>query len=147
MELVRIESLLEKYLEAQTSVAEEKELRAYFSGENVAEHLEEYRPLFAYFMAAQKESYQSPVPVKRKTTSLIYRWVSVAAVVAISLSAYMGGSIMVGPSDAEIKEAEMAQAEALRAFDLIAQNMDRGIDKMAYLNEFEEAKQKVYNDN
>lgn len=146
MELVRIESLLEKYLEAQTSVAEEKELRAYFSGENVAEHLEEYRPLFAYFMAAQRESYASPVPAKRKTTFL-YRWVSVAAVVAISLSAYMGGTIMAGPSEAEIAEAQLAQAETLRAFDLIAQNMNRGMDKMSYLNEFEEAKQKVYNDN
>ena len=145
MELVRIETLIEKYLEAQTSVAEEKELRAYFSGETVAEHLEEYRPLFAYFMTAQQERYKSPEPTKRKTT-FIYRWVSVAAVAAISLSAYMGVSTSI-ITDSEQQEAELARAKTLEAFELIAQNMDRGMSQVSYLNEFEAAKQKIYNDN
>ena len=47
MELSRIETLLVKYFEADTSTAEEQELQHYFSQENVAPHLEEYRSMFA----------------------------------------------------------------------------------------------------
>ena len=39
MELSKIEFLVEKYLEAETSIAEEKELQLYFSAPNVAQHL------------------------------------------------------------------------------------------------------------
>ena len=49
MELDNIEKLLEKYFEASTSVAEEEAIKAYFSQEQVAAHLEQYAPMFHYF--------------------------------------------------------------------------------------------------
>lgn len=55
MELSRIETLLVKYFEADTSTAEEQELQHYFSQENVAPHLEEYRSMFAFFSRAKEE--------------------------------------------------------------------------------------------
>jgi len=36
MELVNIEKLLQKYLDAETTIAEENELRTYFLSDNVA---------------------------------------------------------------------------------------------------------------
>lgn len=61
MELSRIETLLVKYFEADTSTAEEQELQHYFSQENVAPHLEEYRSMFAFFSKSQRRAvYQAP---------------------------------------------------------------------------------------
>ena len=46
MELANIEKLLEKYLNAETTIAEEKMLKNYFLNDNVAPHLIEYQALF-----------------------------------------------------------------------------------------------------
>ena len=44
----------------------------------------------------------------------------------------------------EQKEAEYAYNETRRALSLLASNLERGTEKVAYLNEFEQAKQKIY---
>lgn len=91
MELSRIETLLVKYFEADTSTAEEQELQHYFSQENVAPHLEEYRSMFAFFSRAKEEQYTKPLPSKpsRKFNTLI-RWISVAAVAVFVFGIYLG---------------------------------------------------------
>ena len=45
------------------------------------------------------------------------------------------------------KEAEYAYNETKKALSLLASNFNRGTKKVAYLNEFENAKQKIYNNN
>lgn len=47
--LHRMEELLERYFEGETTAAEEKQIRAFFDSEQVPEHLAVYIPLFAYF--------------------------------------------------------------------------------------------------
>ncbi len=42
MELANIEKLVEKYLNAETTLQEERTLKNYFIGGNVAIHLQEY---------------------------------------------------------------------------------------------------------
>lgn len=43
---MKIEELIERYFEGQTSCEEERELRRFFTSENVPEHLQVYRSLF-----------------------------------------------------------------------------------------------------
>ncbi|MDH6343054.1 hypothetical protein M2480_001406 [Parabacteroides sp. PFB2-12] len=62
---MRIDDLLEKYFEGETTAAEEKELRTFFSSGPVAEHLAPYQPLFAYFdeeIARKEEKEEAVVP-------------------------------------------------------------------------------------
>ena len=139
MELDRIEKLLEKYLEASTSVAEEKELRAYFSQESVATHLEQYTPMFQYFSMAKEERYTKEVPLKTKRN--YFKWALVAAVTVLMFGMYFGNQYQ------KQKEAEYAYNETKKALSLLANNFNRGTKKVAYLNEFENAKQKIYNNN
>lgn len=47
--LYRMEELLERYFEGETSAAEEKRIRAFFASGEVPGHLAAYAPLFAYF--------------------------------------------------------------------------------------------------
>ena len=65
MELDRIEKLLEKYLEASTSIAEEKELRTYFSQDNLpAAHLRTIRPYVSiFFFGQRKNGLPSKLPI------------------------------------------------------------------------------------
>ncbi len=140
MELHNIEELLEKYFEATATIAEEETLRAYFSQENVAAHLEQYKPMFVYFSIAKDEKYSKKLPLKPKRNYT--KWVSVAAVVAIAFSFYFGN--LYQQHLEEQKEAQYAYNETKKALDLLAQNFSRGTQKVAYLNEFEQAKQKLY---
>ena len=139
MESVNIEKLLEKYFEATTTAAEEKQLKEYFTGGEVAPHLEQYAPMFSYFSVAKEERFTRQVSLKTKR--YIYQWVSVAAVAVIALGVFFGRDYQ------EQKEAELAYLETRKALTLLAENLDRGTEKMAYLNEFEEAKQKIYKNN
>ena len=55
---MNIEEVLNRYFEGETSVAEECELRRFFAGADVPDHLSVYRPLFAYLdeeIAAQHD--------------------------------------------------------------------------------------------
>ncbi|WP_228235717.1 hypothetical protein [Allomuricauda sp. M10] len=139
MELGNIEKILEKYFEATTTVAEEKKLREYFAQESVASHLEQYRPMFNYFSIAKEERYTKQVPLKPRVN--YYKWLSVAAAVVLTFGIYFGKQYQ------ERKEAEYAYQETKKAFELLAENFGRGTEKVAYLKEFQEAKEKIYNNN
>ena len=139
MESDRIEKLLEKYFKATTTTAEEKELKEYFNSEEVATHLEQYAPMFTYFSVAKEERFTRQVPLK--TRRYIYQWISVAAVAVIAFGLFFGKEYQ------EQKEAEFAYQETRKALSLLAENLDRGTQKVAYLNEFETTKQKIYKNN
>ncbi len=139
MELDRIERLLEKYFEAQTTKAEEQVLRDYFTGDSVAEHLEQYSAMFSFFSSAKQERFTKQVPLK--TSKAYYKWISVAAVAVLVFGIYFGNQYQ------ERREAEYAYLQTKKALGLLAQNLDRGTKKVAYLHEFEETKQKIYKNN
>lgn len=144
MESDRIEILLEKYLEASTTVAEEKELRAFFSQESVPTHLEQYAPMFQYFSMAKEERFTKPVPLKAKRNN--FRWASVAAVAVLMFGLYFGNEYQEKKA-IEREQAQLAYNETKKALNLLASNFNRGTEKVAYLNEFENTKQKIYNNN
>ncbi len=140
MELGKIEKLLNKYFEATTTMAEENELKEYFLSEEVAPHLVKYAPLFNYLSHAKDERFTKQVPLKPR--KYYYRWMSVAAVAVLALGIYFGSEGY--QNYQEQKQAEFAYNETRKALSLLASNLDRGTEKVAYLNEFEQAKQKIY---
>ncbi|WP_224483268.1 hypothetical protein [Robertkochia aurantiaca] len=135
MELVKhIETLLEKYFEAATSIREEEELKAYFSGDEVAPHLEEYRPLFNYFSVAQEETYSKEIPLKPATSRGYLKWISVAAAVAVTMGIFFdqqsSPSLEEQYTQEEIRSAQLALS-------MFSKNFSKGTDGLSYLTEFE----------
>lgn len=133
MELDNIEKLIEKYFEATTSVAEEEALRAYFSQESVAPHLEQYAPMFQYFSSAKRERFTKQVPLKPRKR--LYGWISAAAAVAICVGVYFnqpdpGSDPMKGFTQEEIASAQAALA-------LLGDNFNKGAQQISHLEEFE----------
>ena len=69
MESVNIEKLLDKYLDATTTIAEEKALKNYFLSDNVAPHLQEYQALFGYYSTSKNERFTKTIQLKTQKTN------------------------------------------------------------------------------
>lgn len=46
---MKIEELIDKYFEGETTCKEEQEIRDFFLNDSIPEHLKEYQPMFAFF--------------------------------------------------------------------------------------------------
>ncbi len=135
MESVKnIEKLLEKYLEAETTIAEENRLQEYFAQEDVPAHLEEYRPMFQYFRIAKQERYTKEVPLKPGKNKVYLQWVSIAAVAVLLVGVFINQPAT--PSLEEEYTAEELQS-AQMALALFSKNFNKGTEGIQYLKEFE----------
>lgn len=90
---MKIDDLLNKYFEGETTCEEEQWIRHYFSEKEVPEHLLCYKPMFAYFdkeINAEQAKKESFLP-KRK---LIYTWSGIAAcaLIAVAVSTFVRSS-------------------------------------------------------
>jgi|SRR6218665_1198940 len=147
MALDRIENLLEKYFEAETSIAEEKELKDYFSSSDVAQHLEQYKPLFGYAVLAKQEQFTATIPLKTKKRKSVV-WLSVAA----SATVFLGVGLFTfntynrsQPQDlGVIDDPEVAYRETQKALAMISESVNTGIGSMGYLKEYEQSKSKIF---
>lgn len=123
MVLNNIEALLEKYNNAETTLKEEAQLKAYFASDNVAPDLEHYKPLFQYFSLSQQEQYTKDVPLNTKKTRL-YQWISVAAVAVLMLG-FMIPQFL-GPTEQEKQEALLVYNQTMEALSLVSIGMNEG---------------------
>ncbi|WP_299621663.1 hypothetical protein [uncultured Tenacibaculum sp.] len=126
MELANIEKLLEKYLNAETTLQEEDVLRAYFTtASDVPSHLEEYGMLFGYFKQSQNETFTKTIKLKpEKQKRRNFKWLSVAASFALLVSVYTGKKVY----DDIQTENQIAQVrEALR---MVSYNLNKGNDAL-----------------
>lgn len=156
MELKAIEQLVEKYLEAETTLQEEAQLRAYFSSGDVAPHLKEYAPMFAYFSIAKEENYtgekglRKAVPDRSEVRSLedpggerkkVYSWVAVAASIVL-----MAGVFLQENPHSEFgsyEDPEVAMEETVKALNMVSQLMNSGNDNLGHINEFNNTTDKL----
>jgi len=136
MELNNIEKLLQKYLDAETTIAEENELKTYFLGNNVAPHLEEYKVLFSYFSISKKEELQKPIQLKTKKQG--WKWLYIAASIVLVASIYTGYQ------KNEQQKAEKIYNETRLALAMLSKNLNKGNDAIAQLQYFEYTKNKVF---
>ena len=136
MELANIEKLLEKYLNAETTIAEEKELKNYFSKGNVAPHLEEYETLFGYFSTSKNERFTKTIQLKTKRVN--WNWLSVAASIVLLVSVYTGYQ------KNQERKAEKVMADTQMALGMLSVNLNKGTAAVAHLQQFETTKDKVF---
>lgn len=136
MELANIEKLLEKYENAETTIAEEKVLKNYFSKSNVAPHLEEYQALFGYFSTSKNERFTKTIQLKTKKAN--WKWLSVAASVVLLVSVYNGYE------NIQQRKAEKVYAETIGALELLSANLNKGNVAIAQLQRFDDTANKIF---
>ena len=147
MALDRIEKLVEKYFEAKTTIAEEKELKEYFASSEVASPLEQYKPLFGYVVQAKQEQFNATIPLNTKKRKGVV-WLSVAAsvVVLLGVSLFTFNQYNQPKSNdlGNINDPEVAFRETQKALAMISEHVNKGIGSMSYLNEYEQSKNKIF---
>ena len=145
MELNKVELLIEKYFQGETSIAEEKELKSYFSSLSVAQHLEQYRSLFVYFTHESELKFTPEVPLQSKKRNLA--WMKIAVSVAVLLC----GGTYVYFDNKVVKEdlgtydnPEVALKETQKALAMISNHVNRGIESVIYVQEYEKSKKIIF---
>ena len=149
MELNKIENILEKYFQGETNIAEENELKEYFSSPNVAQHLKQYQPIFGYFshVKEQKTTHEIPLQTKKRNVA----WLSIAAsvVVLLGIGTYLYTSENTTPvvSQSELgtyDDPEEALAATQKALALLSNKVNVGIESVQYIKEYEQSKNKIF---
>ncbi|MDX1471338.1 MAG: hypothetical protein R3213_07560 [Flavobacteriaceae bacterium] len=155
----KIEKLLEKYEDGETSIAEERLLKNFFAKDNVPQHLISYKPIFNYFSETKSEQYEPKVSFTHKR-KFSYGWISIAAGLVIMLGLYFGQTST--NSQQEKEEALMAYNQTMEALNMVAVNLNQGkevlnplnvlntnlnegMQKANLINEFSETTNIVYN--
>jgi hypothetical protein len=95
MDSKKIEELLQKYWDCETSLEEEQQLQEYFRQGNVPEHMKETGALFQYFGQQKKKSVQgqfdtqvlAKIKPKGKVTNLVQISLRIAAGIAVVVAA------------------------------------------------------------
>ena len=161
MVLDKIEKLLEKYDNGETTLQEEQQLKNYFVQETVAPHLEMYKPMFVYFLQTQKEQYTKEVPLQPKKTYTLYKWISVAAIAVLMFGIYTQVGNQSKSLDELTQDELVAYNQTMEAFNLLASNfnkgtesinalslvstsLEKGTENISYLEEFSNTTNKIF---
>ncbi len=144
MESIKIENLLEAYFEGTTTLAEEKLLRDYFKGKNVAVHLMQYAPIFAGFQAASEERSNRDFKLPESKSKRVKAWwYSVAAILVVAFG--VGSFYFSQPHyTQEEKEALAAFEKSKKAMLLLSENLNRGAGQLSFVEQFTITKDKIF---
>lgn len=150
MEFNKIEDLLEKYFQGETSIAEENQLKEYFSSSNVAQHLEQYKPMFGYFSQVKEQKSTQEIPLKAKKRNIAWLSIAASVVVLLGIGTYFFVSEKnAAPTVAQSElgtydDPEEALAATQKALALLSNNVNVGIESVQYIQEYQQSKNKIF---
>ncbi|MGO4820956.1 MULTISPECIES: hypothetical protein [unclassified Flavobacterium] len=145
MELNNIDSILEKYLQGETSVAEEKELKVYFNSSDVAPHLKQYQPMFIYFSQAKEQKFTQVLPLETKKSKVVWLSIAASAVVLLGIGSYLFMAEPLQKRDlGTYDNPEVALKETQKALAMLSGHVNVGIESVNYINEYEESKNLIF---
>lgn len=138
MELIKIESLLQKYDEGETSLKEEKILKEYFSSEETPDHLKEYRSIFNFSIKEKEISYPKEIKVKSRTKSYAFIGIAASIILAIGIFTYQYDeqNQLSYNELGTIENPEEAFLKTKEALQMVAEVLNNGQEELQYVEEF-----------
>ena len=148
---INIEDLLEKYWNCETSQAEEREIKKFFSGGNIPQHLEKYRELFILqqeevlsrlgeefdsriigMISGEENSLPEESIIKGKKRKMLFMkpLIGIAAALVITAGAWVVyDNIPSGTNDMLIADTYSSPEEALEGLEQIFGFVNAKLDK------------------
>jgi hypothetical protein len=160
MDSKHIEELLEKYWNAETTLEQEQELRAFFQSNNVPENLSEAAMLFRYFETEKSkklnENFDADVTKKLKQRQggkivPMTNWFRIARVAAgivvVVAAVYLVGQEVRKRNPNEVADTEsdpkLAFEETKKALLMISKNFHKAQKEASMINLLNEAEQTI----
>lgn len=138
MELANIEKLVEKYLDAETTLQEETTLKNYFTEGSVAPHLQEYATMFTYFAAVKEDTYTKTIQLEpKKSKRRNFKWLTVAASIVLLFS------VFIGKQEYEKYQANKQFEQISKGLRLLSTNLRKGEKAVANLYTYENTVHKI----
>jgi hypothetical protein len=134
-----IRKLLTLYEDGETTLEQEQELRAYFSSDNYDSEFEVYAIMFKSFAMESKANYNGEV--KTPKTFKAYSWINIAASICIIVGALWFYNYQAHQQ--ELEKARVAFEKTQNALNLLSINMNKGLEKLEYVEVFSEQKNKI----
>ena len=139
MELMLIEQLIEKYFEGTTTIAEEKQLKFYFSSDAIAPNLVKYKTLFGYFETEKSNEFKQKIALEPRKPQ-VSKWIGIAAALVLFFGL---ATFFFYPT--ESKSADLGTydnpEEALKATHkallMVSEQVNIGMESAVYLEEYE----------
>jgi len=144
MELNKLESLLIKYEEGNTTLAEEKQLQFYFSTADVPAHLRSYKIIFAYSAIEKNRTYTGKTQLTSNKRQFFFIGIAASILLAIGIFAWQNNRWEELPQHnlGTIEDPHEAYQKTKEALQMVAEVFNAGRDDLEYLNEFNKTKNK-----
>lgn len=158
MDSNRLDELLKKYWDCETSLEEEQELRAFFSESKVPEQHKGAAPLFRYFNESKKKSLkddavenrvlQTVRPAKGKLVRLFVNSMRIAAGIAVLMVAFVVIRNEIRKTTPQeivdtFDDPQLAFEETKKALRLISQGIGQAETEARKINMFNEAREEI----
>lgn len=163
MDFNKIEELLQKYWNCDTTIEEEKELRAYFEANNVPEQLKDTAALFRYFETMKKKSLNDVAfdgevlrkverPQETRWRKLVYNTMRIAAGLAVVLAAtwFIRNEIRETTPQAVVDtydDPKLAFEETKKALLMISKSFGTAEEQARKINMFNQAQEEIQRNN
>jgi len=144
MELNKLESLLKKYEEGNTGLAEEKQLQDYFSSEEIPDHLQSYKLIFAYSAQEKNRTYQGKIQLTSKKGQYFFIGIAASILLAIGIFAWQDNIREEIPQHnlGTIEDPQEAYQKTKEALQMVTEVFNSGREDLEYLSEFNKTKNK-----
>ncbi|WP_333820419.1 hypothetical protein [Ohtaekwangia sp.] len=159
MDSNRIEELLNKYWNCETSLEEEQQLHAYFRAGNIPEHLKETAALFHYFDESKKKAINDlsfdaalagkmQVAPRGRVVKIFYNSMRIAAGLAVLLMAVWFVRNEVRKSTPQevvdtYDDPQLAFEETKKALLMISKSFGTAEEQAKKINMFNEAQEEI----
>ena len=140
MEQPNIKSLIDRYLEGNTSLDEEAILRKFFTqSSNIPKEFTEFKPFFTFYRNAQNEKFIGTK--KNSSINLIKTFLGVAALLAVIFTLQTKQLYDVGQLSNE--ELAITYQEFQIQMQRVSSHLNRGAQNLAYLDYWNTTTQKI----
>lgn len=146
MDLQTVEILLEKYFEGTTSIDEEKQLKAYFSSQDVAPHLEHYCNLFGYFKTEKEIKFDKKLPLQPSKQPTV-KWIGIAASFVFLFGTawfFLNENTNANKDLGTFENPEEAFQATQEALQLLSSEVNQGVEGIAVLKQYEQTKRTIF---
>lgn len=147
MEIDKIETLIDKYFEGVTSIAEAQQLHTYFSSGQVAEQVMHYQKFFISMHESKIKQYNGIVSFYKQKTAVSWLSITVVVLFVVGVGGYTFYKSNSAPAPSKYgtdKDPQLAFEATQKALSILSNNRNVGIESVQYIEEHQIAKDKVF---